>query len=136
MFSLDKYGRVPIYEQLIEQVEGRILDGTLGEQDALPSVRALAVSLGINPNTLQKAYMELERRGICASVPGSGRFVVPGARGRVAGARRGRLSELAQIAGQLAGASVPLDEALHCVEDAYKRAGAAYGQADRGGKSV
>ena len=119
MFTLDKYGRTPIYEQLIEQVEGRILDGALGEQDALPSVRALAVSLGVNPNTLQKAYAELERRGVCASAPGSGRFVAEGARARIADARRARLEELARVTRELAIAAIPLAELLRCVEDAY-----------------
>ena len=125
MFSLDRYGRTPIYEQLIEQVERRILDGTLRPQDALPSVRTLSLTLGVNPNTLQKAYMELERRGVCASVPGSGRFVTAEAMQRVAGGRRAKLDTLAAIARELALAAIPLGEVLACVEEAYQGAATA-----------
>ena len=122
MFTLDRFGRTPIYEQLIGQVERRILDGTLQPQDALPSVRTLSVSLGINPNTLQKAYMELERRGVCASVPGSGRYVTAEARQRIAGGRRAQMSTLAHLARELALAAIPLNEVLTCVEEAYQGA--------------
>ena len=120
MFTLDRFGRTPIYEQLIEQVERRVLDGTLQPQDALPSVRTLSVSLGINPNTLQKAYTELERRGVCASVPGSGRYVAAEAKQRVAGGRRAQMSTLACLARELALAAIPLKEVLACVEEAYQ----------------
>lgn len=120
MFTLDRYGRTPIYEQLIEQVELYILDGTLNPQDLLPSVRSLAVQLGINPNTLQKAYAELERRGICTSVPGSGRFVSAQARQRIEGNRRARMSTLARLVRELAAAAIPLQEVVACVEEAYQ----------------
>jgi GntR family transcriptional regulator len=122
LFTLDRFGRTPIYEQLIEQVERRVLDGTLRPQDTLPSVRTLSVSLSINPNTLQKAYVELERRGVCASVPGSGRFVTAEARQRVVGGRRARMNTLARWARELALAAIPLDEVLTCVEEAYQSA--------------
>ncbi len=133
MFVLDRYGRTPIYEQLIEQVELHVLNGTLQPQDMLPSVRTLAVQLGINPNTLQKAYAELERRGICTSVPGSGRFVAADARQRIAGDRRAQMSTLAQMVRELAAASIPLPEIVACVEAAYQGAAA---QAAEGGKRL
>jgi GntR family transcriptional regulator len=122
LFTLDRFGRTPIYEQLIEQVERCVLDGTLSPQDALPSVRTLSVSLSINPNTLQKAYMELERRGVCASVPGSGRYVTGDAKERVTRGRRARLSALARIAYELALAAIPIAEVLACIEEAYQGA--------------
>ena len=122
MFTLDRYGRVPIYLQLIEQVELRVLDGSLSPQDVLPSVRALSASLGVNPNTLQKAYTELERRGICRSVPGSGRFVTQDAKPRIAERRRAQMDALAQRARELALAAIPLTEVLACVEAAYRQA--------------
>lgn len=84
MFTIDKYSRVPIYEQIIEQVEMHIALGDLAPESLLPSVRSLSVELSVNPNTLQKAYAELERRGLCYSVPGNGCFISPGRAGSAA----------------------------------------------------
>ena len=122
MFTLDRFGRIPIYEQFMKQVELHILDGTLQPQDALPSVRTLSVTLGINPNTLQKAYTELERRGICISVPGSGRYVAAEAKQCVVGERRAAMRTLGHLACELAQAAIPLKEVLACVEKAYQGA--------------
>ena len=72
LLTVDKYSRIPIYEQIVEQVEMHVALGDLAPEDQLPSVRALSVELSVNPNTLQKAYTELERRGLCYTVPGSG----------------------------------------------------------------
>ena len=75
MISIDKQSRVPVYEQLIDAFEKEILLGIREKDSMIPSVRTLSVELGINPNTVQKAYLELERRNITYSVPGVGRFV-------------------------------------------------------------
>lgn len=75
MFQIDRSGRTPIYEQIIDQTQRLIASGLLKEGDQLPSVRVLSQELSVNPNTLQKAYSELERRGLCVSAPGNGRFV-------------------------------------------------------------
>ncbi|MBR3382185.1 MAG: GntR family transcriptional regulator [Clostridia bacterium] len=75
MITIDKMSRTPIYEQLIAQFEAMILSGDIGPEGKLPSVRQLSQELGINPNTLQRAYNEIERRGLCVSVPGNGRFL-------------------------------------------------------------
>ena len=75
MFQIDRFGRQPIYEQIIEQVEQFVASGAFRPEDQLPSVRALSQTLSANPNTLQKAYAELERRGVTVSVPGSGRYI-------------------------------------------------------------
>ena len=130
MFTLDRYASTPIYTQLIDQIELHILDGSLRPQDPLPSVRTLSVSLGINPNTLQKAYAALERGGICRSVPGSGRFVAEDARERIASGRRARLGALGDIVRELAVARIPLREIQACAEEAYQ--GAAQGWQEEG----
>lgn len=75
MFSIDLTSRIPIYEQIYEKIIGLILNGTLKENDQLPSVRSLAKSTGVNPNTVAKAYQELERNKIIYSVPGRGSFI-------------------------------------------------------------
>lgn len=74
-FYVDFKSRTPIYEQLIENISGLVLRGVLSPNEPIPSVRQLASELGINPNTIHKAYAELERRGIIYSTLGRGSFV-------------------------------------------------------------
>ncbi|WP_333651692.1 GntR family transcriptional regulator [Lacrimispora sp.] len=75
MILLDYKDRRPIYEQVIEKMKDLILCGVLEQDVQLPSVRTLATDLSINPNTIQRAYAELERRGFIYSVKGRGSFV-------------------------------------------------------------
>lgn len=75
MFSIDLTSRIPIYEQIYKKIIELIVQGTLCENDQLPSVRSLAKSAGVNPNTVAKAYQELERNGIIYSVQGRGSFI-------------------------------------------------------------
>lgn len=65
----------PIYEQVVDQVESLALRGALPSGSQLPSVRQLAVELSINPNTIQRAYAELERRGVIYAAKGRGNFI-------------------------------------------------------------
>lgn len=75
MIMIDYHDKRPIYEQVIERFQMLILNGALEPDEQLPSVRSLAVDLSINPNTIQKAYGELERRGLIYSIRGRGNFV-------------------------------------------------------------
>lgn len=75
MIILDYKDRRPIYEQVIEKMEELMLLGVLVENEPLPSVRNLAMDLSINPNTIQRAYTELERQGYIYTVKGKGSFV-------------------------------------------------------------
>ncbi len=77
MIKLDLQSRVPLYEQLQEQIIRLSLLGVLEENEQLPSVRSLAREVGVNPNTVAKAYQELERQGIIYTVSGRGSFVSP-----------------------------------------------------------
>jgi len=74
-FTLDARNGVPLYKQIILQVEMAIADGRLTQGNQLPTVRSLAVELSINPNTVAKAYSQLEIRGIVTTQQGSGTFV-------------------------------------------------------------
>ncbi|MDO4732644.1 MAG: GntR family transcriptional regulator, partial [Bacillota bacterium] len=74
MFAIDYKSRVPLYQQIVENVEKLTLRGILLPEQQLPSVRALAMELSINPNTIAKAYAELEARGLIYSLPGRGSF--------------------------------------------------------------
>lgn len=75
MIIIDYKDRRPIYEQVEERFEELILKGGLLPKEQLPSVRNLAMELSINPNTIQKAYMELERKGFIYTVKGRGSFI-------------------------------------------------------------
>ena len=75
MITVDYKDRRPIYEQLTANITELALSGELQPDEQLPSVRQLASQLGINPNTISKAYSELERRGIIYSVSGKGSFI-------------------------------------------------------------
>jgi GntR family transcriptional regulator len=74
-FFLDSTEDVPIYRQIIRQIEYGILSGRLKSGDKLPTIRSLAVELKANPNTIAKAYGELEIRGILATQVGSGTYI-------------------------------------------------------------
>ncbi|MCD6396045.1 MAG: GntR family transcriptional regulator [Spirochaetaceae bacterium] len=74
-FRLDLKSGVPYYKQVILQVEKAIVDGRLQNGDQLPTVRKLAVELKINPNTVARAYNELEIRGIVNTQQGTGTFI-------------------------------------------------------------
>ncbi len=75
MIVIDYHDKRPIYEQIIDRFQMLILNGALEPDTQLPSVRALAIELSINANTIQRAYGELERRGLIYSVKGRGNFV-------------------------------------------------------------
>jgi GntR family transcriptional regulator len=74
-FRLDLRSGVPVYRQLIDQVLGAIASGALAPGDRLPTVRQVAVDLAINPNTVVRAYKELEIRGVLTTQQGTGTFI-------------------------------------------------------------
>jgi GntR family transcriptional regulator len=74
-FLVDPESGVPIYRQIIQQIEYAILSGRMKPGDKLPTIRSLAIDLRINPNTIAKAYGELEIRGILITQVGSGTYV-------------------------------------------------------------
>lgn len=75
MIVIDPRSRTPIYEQICESVEKLILSGYFAPDEQLPSVRSLARELAINPNTIAKAYQQLESQGLTYSLPGRGSFI-------------------------------------------------------------
>ena len=76
-FKLNPKSGLPIYRQIQDQIRYGIVSGRLRPGEQLPTVRALAVDLAVNPNTVIKAYSELERKGILTTEQGSGTFVAP-----------------------------------------------------------
>ena len=75
MIHIDYQDKRPIYEQVVNKYKQLIVKGVLSADDKMPSVRSLAIDLTINPNTIQKAYQELERQGFIYTIQGRGNFV-------------------------------------------------------------
>ena len=119
MFTIDKLSRTPIYEQLIAQFEYGLLSGEISPDGKLPSVRELSQALCINPNTLQRAFNEIERRGLCYSVPGNGRYIAKDALLSLASDANSRLSEFSALVSALHSRGVPKAALLNAVETVY-----------------
>ncbi len=100
----------PIYEQVKDGLRRLIVSGAIADGEKLPSVRALASQLAINPNTIQRAYNELEAEGYAASVPGKGSFAVSGARAPDDARRRELSGRLRETASELRAMGVPQSE--------------------------
>jgi|SRR3984885_9153485 GntR family transcriptional regulator len=74
-FRLDLHSGVPVYRQIIDQILGGIASGKLATGDQIPTVRQVAVDLAINPNTVVRAYREMEIRGVLETQQGTGTFI-------------------------------------------------------------
>src|ERR1700723_4173770 len=97
--KLDLRSGVPVYRQIIDQVRGGVAAGTLSAGDQLPTVRQLAVDLAINPNTVLRAYRELELGGALETHQGTGTFV---SEKKITRNNAERERQLAQLAGEFA----------------------------------
>jgi GntR family transcriptional regulator len=92
-FYIDTASRLPIYQQLVEQIREAVARGDLQPEERLPSVRQLSGDLVVNPNTVARAYLELERAGILVSRAGRGMFVAQPRTELTKAARDRRLAE-------------------------------------------
>jgi GntR family transcriptional regulator len=94
-FRLDAHSGVPVYRQLIDQITGGIASGVLARGAQLPTVRQVAVDLAINPNTVLRAYRELEIRGVLETQQGTGTFIADKKPDQDRAERERRLAQLA-----------------------------------------
>lgn len=117
MISLNYRDSRPIYEQIKDGLRKLIVTGALGTGEKLPSVRALATQLSINPNTIQRAYNELESEGYIYSVPGKGSFAT-GNTGADDSRRKELTEKLREIAAELKYLGVSREELAALVSDA------------------
>ena len=119
MIQINYQDKRPIYEQIVERFRQLIVKGILKSDDKIPSVRNLAIDLSINPNTIQKAYQELERQGLIYTVKGRGNFVsakeqwMDDESGVLMQQLKGCVRELVQI-------GIQPDEILSAVEEEMK----------------
>ena len=119
MYFIEPLSRIPVYEQLIEQIERYILAGILKSNEQLPSVRTMSVSLAVNPNTIQKAYSELDSKKIIFSVPGKGCFVSENAIEIIGNYKRLKLNELSNTLNELKLANITKEEILALIDSVY-----------------
>ncbi len=119
--SIDFTSRKPIYEQLKENIMRLAVLGIMEPNEQLPSVRTLAKELAINPNTVQKAYQELERDGVVYSSPGRGSFVSEGVAKNAAlrNEAKGRLHDACNACKLV---NINKDEVLQIVDRVYREA--------------
>lgn len=119
----------PIYEQVRDSLRQQILSGVLRAGDQLPSVRELSARLAVNPNTVQRAYRELEQEGCVYSVRGRGSYVADAAEAAAA-RREDLLAQLDELAGELRSLGVSDEELARHVVGGEGHGGA--GTADAG----
>ena len=119
LIEVDLHSRKPIYEQLVDNITMLVMSGFLKADEQVPSVRQLAMELAVNPNTVQKAFLELERRGVLYSVAGKGRFV----NGELDGSRSAQsaklMEELNILLGKIKKFGVPRSRIEEAVDSVY-----------------
>ena len=119
MIKLDMQSRRPIYEQLKEQILKLSMLGILSADEKLPSVRSLAREVGINPNTVQKAYQELERDGIIYTLPAKGSFI-SGNMESIQQRREKALNDVTEAVKHALGSGCSEEEILRRVKESMK----------------
>ena len=134
MYQIDVMSRKPVYEQLVDQIERFILRDVLKADQQIQSVRSLSIELAVNPNTVQKAYSELDRRGIVYSVPGRGCFVSGEAKTNIGARKRNELHRFTETVEELALAGIKKKEVLDCVEQVYGRVNPERAEESAGGE--
>jgi GntR family transcriptional regulator len=123
-FGLDLHSGVPVYRQIIDQVVGAIAAGTLVVGDQLPTIRQLAVDLSINPNTVIRAYRELEIRGVLETQQGTGTFISHQKVSRDVAERQRRLSQLVgEFAARAGSEGFATEELIERLQDLQVDAG-------------
>lgn len=113
MYVIDLQSRTPIYEQLYNKITELILKQELKANEQLPSVRALAKELGVNPNTVSKAYQELERNKIIYSLAGRGSFVSDA---NIDALKNNAMEKFAAAAKEALSAGISMIELTECLE--------------------
>lgn len=117
-FRLDLHSGVPVYRQIMDQVTGGIAAGTLQRGDQLPTVRQLAVDLSVNPNTVIRAYRELEIRGILETHQGTGTFIGHQKLQRDDAERRRRLNQIVgEFAARAGSAGFTVEDLIEQLQD-------------------
>ncbi|MEL7566144.1 MAG: GntR family transcriptional regulator [Dehalobacterium sp.] len=119
MFQLDLTDRRPLYEQIREKIKELIVKGVMKPNEKIPSVREMAQWLTINPNTIQKAYKDLELKGFIYSVRAKGSFVTPLDQIDNQGKRDELIREVERIGRELLYLNIPKEDIIAKIEEIY-----------------
>ena len=117
MINLDYTNRTPIYEQIVNEIEKYVALGVLKEKEQIMSIRELASTLGINPNTVKKAYSILETKGIITSISTKGTFIKENASKVKEETINNYLADIKSIMDKLSKLGLSKDEIIKWVED-------------------
>ncbi|WP_099221934.1 GntR family transcriptional regulator [Listeria costaricensis] len=121
MFSLDRTNRAPIYEQIVQMIKKQVVAGILKPDDQVPSIREMAILLGVNPNTVSKAYQELERSEVLYTMKGKGAFIAETTGKTISEkARLAAVNQLKEAVVDLLIMGLSKEEIINRVEDIYK----------------
>lgn len=119
MINIDYQSRMPIYEQIVNRFEMLIIKGVLQPDEQMPSVRALAVQLSLNPNTVQKAYTQLEQLGYIYPIKGRGNFVAA-SNSLVKQKKTGFFNDMQNLLDYGCEIGITMEECNACVEKYFK----------------
>ncbi len=121
MIQLDFKDPRPIYEQIKDKIKELVITGAVETDDKIPSVRELAQTLTINPNTIQKAYKDLESEGIIYSVKGKGNFIAPLDKSSIDPRRKELLLSIQKTVEELIFLHTPQQSVIDIIENTYKK---------------
>ncbi|WP_029232674.1 GntR family transcriptional regulator [Butyrivibrio sp. VCB2006] len=124
MNLIDYQDSRPIYEQIVENFKLQMYKGILQADDQMPSVRSLAMELSTNPNTVQKAYAELERQGFIYTVKGRGNFV-KGNSSMIDNKKSELIESIVKLFREAEDVGIPLEEIIAEIKDRLQMAGGA-----------
>ena len=121
MIQLDLKDPKPLYEQIKYKIKDLIISGVLKPDEKIPSVRELAQTLTINPNTIQKAYKDLESEGIIYSVKGKGNFISPLDKSSINLRRNELFAEIAKTTEELIYLQTEEKSVIDIIHNIYKQ---------------
>lgn len=119
VINIDYKSRTPIYEQIIQNIKFLVITGYYKADEQIPSVRQLTSQLGVNPNTIQKAYSELERQGVIYSLSGRGNFISSDTEKLVNSKKIEILGELENVLNEAKNHNVSYDDVDNAVKKVY-----------------
>lgn len=125
MIQLDLKDPKPLYEQIKYKIKELVISGIVKPDDKIPSVRELAQTLTINPNTIQKAYKDLESEGVIYSVKGKGNFIAHLDKSSIDIRRNELLADIAKTAEELIYLQTPEQSVIDLIRSTYKQKEAA-----------
>ncbi len=121
MIQLDFKNPKPIYEQIKDRIKELVINGIMKPEDKIPSVRELAQMLTINPNTIQKAYKDLETEGVIYSVKGKGNFISQPDSDYEQSRREDILAQMSKLTEELIYLKTPVETVLSVIKNIYKQ---------------